>query len=50
MVKGREDVLVAGLVVLEGVMDRFEVAELLSSESDILDGMAAEMLASPDGA
>jgi len=50
MVKGREDVLVAGLIVLEGVMDRFEVNELLSSESDILDGIVAEMLAGPVGA
>jgi exopolyphosphatase / guanosine-5'-triphosphate,3'-diphosphate pyrophosphatase len=44
MVVGREDVLVAGLYVLEAVMDRFEVGELLSSENDILDGIVASLL------
>jgi exopolyphosphatase/guanosine-5'-triphosphate,3'-diphosphate pyrophosphatase len=44
MVVGREDVLVAGLYVLDAVMDRFEVDELLSSENDILDGIAASLL------
>ncbi|MDE3223111.1 MAG: exopolyphosphatase [Acidobacteriota bacterium] len=45
MTEGREDVLTAGLFVLSAVMARFEVDEVLSSESDILDGMAASMLA-----
>ncbi|HSN02575.1 MAG TPA: DUF501 domain-containing protein [Acidimicrobiales bacterium] len=44
MVRGREDVLVAGLYVIEAVMDRFDVDELLSSESDILDGIVASLL------
>ncbi len=44
MVVGREDVLVAGLFVLDAVMERFGVAELLSSENDILDGIAASLL------
>jgi exopolyphosphatase/guanosine-5'-triphosphate,3'-diphosphate pyrophosphatase len=44
MVRGREDVLVAGLVVLEEVMDRFGADELLTSENDILDGLVAEMI------
>jgi exopolyphosphatase / guanosine-5'-triphosphate,3'-diphosphate pyrophosphatase len=44
MVVGREDVLVAGLFVLDAVMERFEVDELLSSENDILDGIAASLL------
>ena len=43
MSAGREDVLVAGLYVLEAVMDRFGVSELLSSESDILDGITATL-------
>lgn len=43
MSEGREDVLVAGLYVLEAVMDRFAVGELLSSESDILDGITASL-------
>jgi exopolyphosphatase/guanosine-5'-triphosphate,3'-diphosphate pyrophosphatase len=44
MVVGREDVLVAGLFVLDAVMDRFGVSELLSSENDILDGITASLL------
>jgi len=43
MSAGREDVLVAGLYVLGAVMDRFGVTELLSSESDILDGIVATL-------
>jgi exopolyphosphatase/guanosine-5'-triphosphate,3'-diphosphate pyrophosphatase len=50
MVKGREDVLVAGLIVLEAVMDRFAAGELLSSESDILDGIVAGLLDRAGGA
>jgi exopolyphosphatase/guanosine-5'-triphosphate,3'-diphosphate pyrophosphatase len=43
MVRGREDVLVAGLYVLEAVMERFGEDDLLSSEDDILDGVAASL-------
>lgn len=46
MVRGREDVLVAGLYILDAVMERFEVDELLSSENDILDGITAGLLRS----
>jgi exopolyphosphatase/guanosine-5'-triphosphate,3'-diphosphate pyrophosphatase len=41
MVPGREDVLVGGLLILEEVMSRFAIDELLSSECDILDGVAS---------
>jgi len=44
MVVGREDVLVAGLYVLDAVMERFKVDVLLSSENDILDGIASSLL------
>ncbi len=44
MVRGREDVLVAGLYILDAVMGRLGVEELLSSEDDILDGVAASLL------
>jgi exopolyphosphatase/guanosine-5'-triphosphate,3'-diphosphate pyrophosphatase len=44
MVVGREDVLVAGLFVLDAVMERFGVSQLLSSENDILDGIVAFLL------
>jgi exopolyphosphatase/guanosine-5'-triphosphate,3'-diphosphate pyrophosphatase len=43
MVVGREDVLVAGLYVLDAVMECFEVEWLISSESDILDGIVASL-------
>lgn len=45
MTPGREDVLVSGLLILEAVMDHFQVQELLSSENDILDGLAASLVA-----
>jgi exopolyphosphatase/guanosine-5'-triphosphate,3'-diphosphate pyrophosphatase len=45
MVVGREDVLAAGLYVLDAVMRRLGVEELLSSENDILDGITASLLA-----
>ncbi len=45
MVRGREDVLTAGLYVLAGVMDRLGVDDFLSSENDILDGIVLSLLA-----
>jgi exopolyphosphatase/guanosine-5'-triphosphate,3'-diphosphate pyrophosphatase len=45
MVAGREDVLPAGLYILDAVMRRFGVRELLTSENDILDGIVASLLA-----
>lgn len=44
MVAGREDVLVAGLYVLDAVLGRFGADELMSSEDDILDGIASSLL------
>lgn len=43
MVLGREDVLPAGLYVLDAVMGRFNVDQLLSSENDILDGITSSL-------
>jgi exopolyphosphatase/guanosine-5'-triphosphate,3'-diphosphate pyrophosphatase len=45
MVPGREDVLVGGLFILEAVMRRFVHDSLLSSESDILDGLIQSIVA-----
>ena len=45
MVPGREDVIVGGALILSAVMTRFGFDECLVSEADILDGMAAELLA-----
>jgi exopolyphosphatase/guanosine-5'-triphosphate,3'-diphosphate pyrophosphatase len=44
MMRGREDVLPAGLFVLSAVMERFGMEELLTSENDILDGITASLL------
>lgn len=44
MVRGREDVLHAGLFVLVAVMRRLGASELLASENDILDGITASLL------
>jgi exopolyphosphatase/guanosine-5'-triphosphate,3'-diphosphate pyrophosphatase len=48
MVPGREDVLVGGLFVLESVMRRFDCTEVLSSECDVLDGLASTLLTTQD--
>ncbi len=44
MVVGREDVLPAGLYVLDAVMGRLAVDRLLTSENDILDGITSTLL------
>ena len=41
MVAGREDVIVGGLIVLQAVLERLDLDGCLTSESDILDGLAA---------
>ena len=43
MAPGREDVIVAGALILQRVVERFGFAEVLTSESDILDGLALEL-------
>lgn len=50
MAPGREDVIVAGAVILQRVVERFGFADVLTSESDILDGLALELLATTGGA
>ncbi len=44
MVPGREDVIVAGAMILATVMTRLEFGECLVSEADILDGLVASQL------
>lgn len=44
MPPGREDVIVAGAVILQRVMRRFGFDNVLVSESDILDGLVASLL------
>jgi exopolyphosphatase / guanosine-5'-triphosphate,3'-diphosphate pyrophosphatase len=45
MAPGRGDVIVAGALILVAVMRRFGFERTLVSETDILDGLAFEMLA-----
>ena len=45
MAPGRGDVIVAGAVILALTMRRFGIERALVSETDILDGLALEMLA-----
>jgi exopolyphosphatase / guanosine-5'-triphosphate,3'-diphosphate pyrophosphatase len=44
MAPGREDVIHAGAIILERVVQRFGFADVLVSETDILDGLAIELL------
>ena len=44
MPKGREDLIVAGVVILQRVMARFGFDACLVSETDILDGVALDVL------
>jgi exopolyphosphatase/guanosine-5'-triphosphate,3'-diphosphate pyrophosphatase len=44
MPRGREDVIVAGAVILQRVMRRFGFSQVLISESDILDGLAGSIV------
>ena len=48
MPRGREDVIVAGTVILERVMSRFEMDTCVVSETDILDGVALDVARAPD--
>lgn len=43
MPRGREDVIVAGAIVLEAAMDGFGFGSVIVSETDILDGIAASI-------
>jgi exopolyphosphatase / guanosine-5'-triphosphate,3'-diphosphate pyrophosphatase len=40
----RAEIIVAGGLILEGIFNAFEPAEVLVSESDILDGLAASLI------
>jgi exopolyphosphatase/guanosine-5'-triphosphate,3'-diphosphate pyrophosphatase len=43
MAKGREDVIAAGALLLDELVRRFELREVIASESDILDGVLLEL-------
>ena len=44
MPRGREDVIVAGAILLEAAMDGFSFEKVTVSETDILDGIAASIV------
>jgi exopolyphosphatase / guanosine-5'-triphosphate,3'-diphosphate pyrophosphatase len=48
MPPGREDVIVAGSVILLEILRRWRFEDCVVSERDLLDGLAMEMLAKPD--
>lgn len=48
MAPGREDVIVAGTVILGGILDRWGAGSCLVSERDILEGLALEMVTAPE--
>jgi exopolyphosphatase / guanosine-5'-triphosphate,3'-diphosphate pyrophosphatase len=39
MAKGREDVIAAGALLLDELVQRFGLRQVIASESDILDGV-----------
>jgi exopolyphosphatase / guanosine-5'-triphosphate,3'-diphosphate pyrophosphatase len=43
MVPGREDVILGGALILELVVSRYRMAEVIASEHDILDGIALSL-------
>jgi exopolyphosphatase/guanosine-5'-triphosphate,3'-diphosphate pyrophosphatase len=47
MEPGRRDVIVGGVLILREVMARLDMATCIASESDLLDGIAHELLARP---
>jgi exopolyphosphatase / guanosine-5'-triphosphate,3'-diphosphate pyrophosphatase len=47
MQPGREDVILGGALILERVMEHFGFAEVLTSEADILDGIALDLMDQP---
>jgi exopolyphosphatase/guanosine-5'-triphosphate,3'-diphosphate pyrophosphatase len=52
MARGREDVIAAGALLLDELVRRFRIPQVIASESDILDGILlglAERLSRPTG-
>jgi exopolyphosphatase/guanosine-5'-triphosphate,3'-diphosphate pyrophosphatase len=44
MTPGREDVITAGALILDRVVQRFGFPDVLVSEADILDGLAMSLV------
>ena len=43
MAKGREDVIAAGALLLDELVQRFDISQVMASETDILDGVLLEL-------
>ena len=49
MARGREDVIAAGALLLDELVRRFRVGQVIASETDILDGILLGLAERPDG-
>ena len=47
MVRGREDVIAAGALLLDELVQRFDISQVMASETDILDGVLLELADRP---
>ena len=49
MARGREDVIAAGALLLDELVRRFRIGQVVASETDILDGILLGLAERPDG-
>jgi len=49
MARGREDVIAAGALLLDGLVRRFSIRQVIASETDILDGILLGLAERPAG-
>jgi exopolyphosphatase/guanosine-5'-triphosphate,3'-diphosphate pyrophosphatase len=49
MARGREDVIAAGGLLLDELVGRFRIPQVIASETDILDGVLLELAERPEG-
>ena len=49
MARGREDVIAAGALLLDELVQRFQIREVIASEADILDGALLGLAEGADG-
>ena len=47
MARGREDVIAAGALLLDELVARFQIRQVIASETDILDGVLLELAERP---
>jgi exopolyphosphatase/guanosine-5'-triphosphate,3'-diphosphate pyrophosphatase len=49
MAKGREDVIAAGALLLDQLVETFQIGRVIASETDILDGVLLGLADGPPG-